>query len=40
VAELPRVKYLDVPVQHISDRILKRMRRRVVQATVVYLISD
>ncbi|MFA5794536.1 MAG: 30S ribosomal protein S12 methylthiotransferase RimO [Candidatus Brocadiia bacterium] len=41
VAELPKVvKYLDLPVQHISDHILKRMCRRVSKEQVIDLISD
>ena len=32
LAESPRVlKYIDIPLQHISDAVLKRMRRRVTQ---------
>ncbi|MFH1227505.1 MAG: 30S ribosomal protein S12 methylthiotransferase RimO [Planctomycetota bacterium] len=41
VAELPKiVKYLDLPVQHISDRILKRMGRRVTKHRIIELISE
>ena len=33
IAEQPKVaKYLDMPLQHINDRVLKRMQRRVNRA--------
>jgi len=32
-------KYLDLPIQHISDRILKRMNRRVTKREIVALIE-
>lgn len=33
------VKYLDIPMQHISDKILKRMNRRVRKSDLVALID-
>ena len=32
-------KYLDLPIQHISDRILKRMNRRVTKKDIITLIE-
>jgi ribosomal protein S12 methylthiotransferase len=40
VASEPRVcKYLDVPLQHVSDRILKKMNRNITKAQTVKLIE-
>jgi len=33
------VKYLDLPIQHISDSVLKRMARRTTKKTITELIS-
>lgn len=33
-------KYLDLPIQHISDRILKRMNRKVTRKNVTSLITE
>ena len=32
-------KYLDLPIQHISDRVLKRMNRRVTRKDIIALIK-
>ena len=41
VADNPKVcRYLDLPIQHASDRILRRMRRRVTQADLRALIGE
>lgn len=40
LAESPRiVKYIDMPLQHINDRILKRMHRRVTRAQTEELLA-
>lgn len=40
VAREPRIcKYLDLPIQHISDKILKGMNRRTTRKTITGLIS-
>lgn len=40
IAECQRiVKYIDIPLQHISDRVLKRMRRRVTRAQIETLLA-
>jgi ribosomal protein S12 methylthiotransferase len=40
IAELERVvKYVDIPLQHISDRILKQMARRIDQADTLKLME-
>ncbi len=33
-------KYLDIPIQHISDRILKRMNRKVTKRAIVDIIEN
>lgn len=41
VAELPKVcNYLDMPLQHINDNVLKRMRRQITRAETEELIND
>ncbi len=41
IKELPKVcHYLDLPVQHCSDRILKKMGRRTAKADILKLIND
>ncbi|OGW53706.1 MAG: ribosomal protein S12 methylthiotransferase RimO [Nitrospirae bacterium RBG_13_43_8] len=35
----PICKYLDLPIQHISDKILKRMHRRVTKKDIITLIE-
>ena len=41
VAKEPSVcKYLDLPIQHINDRILKKMNRHVTKKKIVSLIED
>ena len=37
--EAPVCKYLDLPIQHINDKILKRMHRRVSKKKVIDLIK-
>jgi len=37
--EEPLCKYLDLPIQHISDKILKRMNRRVTKKDITALIE-
>lgn len=32
-------RYLDIPIQHISDRILKKMNRKVTKSDIIKLIS-
>ncbi|MBN2093066.1 30S ribosomal protein S12 methylthiotransferase RimO [candidate division KSB1 bacterium] len=40
IAEQPKIcKYLDLPIQHISDRILKKMRRKVNRQQIEALIA-
>lgn len=40
IAESPRiVKYIDMPLQHINDRMLKRMHRRVTRAETEALLE-
>ncbi len=33
------VKYVDIPIQHINDRILKRMNRKATKNTIIKLIN-
>lgn len=41
VNECPNVcNYLDMPLQHISDAVLKRMRRHITKADTIKLIND
>jgi ribosomal protein S12 methylthiotransferase len=40
LAECPRVvKYLDLPLQHIADRVLQAMRRRITRAATLKLLE-
>jgi len=40
IAELPRVaKYIDLPLQHISDRVLARMNRKVARRDIEQLLE-
>ena len=40
MAELPKVcHYLDIPLQHANDEVLKRMRRQITQAETISLIE-
>jgi ribosomal protein S12 methylthiotransferase len=40
IAELPRVaKYIDLPLQHISDRMLKKMNRKVTRQDIEQLLE-
>jgi ribosomal protein S12 methylthiotransferase len=40
IAELPRVaKYIDLPLQHISDRMLKKMNRKVTRQDIERLLE-
>lgn len=41
ISELPRVaKYVDLPLQHISDRILAKMNRKVTRSQIEKLIAE
>ena len=41
VAKNPKVaKYFDIPIQHISDRVLKKMNRRTSKQEIIKLLSD
>ena len=41
IANLDKVvKYIDLPIQHISNRLLKKMRRHVTRSTIESLISN
>ncbi|MFW5887252.1 MAG: MiaB/RimO family radical SAM methylthiotransferase, partial [Bacteriovoracia bacterium] len=40
IADSPNVcKYLDIPIQHFSDRILKKMNRRITGENIIALVS-
>ena len=38
--EAPICKYLDLPIQHINDKILKRMNRRITKRGIINLIEN